>query len=195
LFLEIGAVNEMIQATQIRRGMTILFQDEIHVVLDQRHYTPGNKRGFVQATLRNLKSGKILQNKFSSEDRVERAPLEPRAVQYLYRDNLGFHFMDLQDYHTFPFSDEVVGERKYYLKENMELELLFHEGRPVGIQLPKTVILKVTESPPWIKGDSVTSNTKPAVCETGLKIQVPLFVEQGTEIKVNTETGEYIARA
>lgn len=185
----------MIQATQIRKGMTLLYENEIHLVLEQRHYTPGNKRGFVQATLRNLKSGKVTQTRFASEDRVELAVLEPRPVQYLYRDNLGYHFMDLQDYHNFPLSDEVVGDGKYYLKENMELEVLFYEGKPARLELPKTVILKVVESPHWVKGDSVTSNMKPAVCETGLKLQVPIFVGEGTEIKVNTESGEYIARA
>lgn len=185
----------MIQATQIRKGMALLLQNEIYIVLEQRHYTPGNKRGFVQATLKHLKTGKVIQNKFASEDRVELAVLEPRPVQYLYHDTLGYHFMDLQDYHNFPLAPEVVGDEKYYLKENMELEVLFHEGKPVELQLPKTVTLKVTESPPWVKGDSVTSNMKPAVCETGLKLQVPIFIETGTEILVNTETGEYISRA
>lgn len=185
----------MIQATQIRKGMTILFEGEIHLVLDQRHYTPGNKRGFVQAGLRNLKSGKVTQNRFASEDRVELAVLEPRPVQYLYQDATGCYFMDLQDYHNFPLGGEIVGEGKFYLKENMELGVLFHEGKPVELQLPKTVVLKVTESPPWVKGDSVTSNMKPAVLETGLKLQVPIFIEVGTQIKVNTETGEYMARA
>jgi elongation factor P len=175
--------------------MAILLGKEIHIVLEQRHYTPGNKRGFVQATLRNMKSGKITQNRFASEDKVELAVLDPRPVQYLYHDTDGFHFMDLQDFHNFPLGEEVVGEGKWYLKENMELEVLFHEGKPVELQLPKTVTLKVTDSPPWVKGDSVSNNTKPAVCETGLKILVPIFIEQGTEILVNTETGEYISRA
>lgn len=185
----------MIQATQIRKGMAILYEKEIHIVLDHRHYTPGNKRGFVQATLRNLKTGKITQNRFASEDRVELAVLEPRKVQYLYQDATGYYFMDLEDYHNFPLSEEIAGEAKNYLKENMELEVLFHDAKPIELQLPKTVVLKVIESPPWVKGDSVTNTMKPAVCETGLKVQVPLFIDAGTEIKVNTETGEYISRA
>ena len=185
----------MIQATQIRKGMALLLEKEIHIVLDQHHYTPGNKRGFVQATLRHLKTGKVTQNRFASEGRVELAVLEPRPVQYLYKDGTGYYFLDLQDYHNFPLSDEVVGEGKYYLKENMELDVLFHETKPVELQLPKTVVLKIVESPPWVKGDSVTSNMKPAILETGLKLQVPIFIEQGAEIKVNTETGEYISRA
>lgn len=175
--------------------MTLLYEKDIYVVLEQRHYTPGNKRGFVQATLRNLKTGKIVQNRFASEDKVEQAALDPRPVQYLYSDGAGYHFMDLQDYHNFPLSEDIVGDRKYYLKENMEVEVMVHDGKPVELQLPNTVVLKVTDSPPWVKGDSVSNNMKPAVCETGLKIQVPIFIDQGTEIKVNTQTGEYIARA
>ena len=185
----------MIQATQIRKGMALLYENEIQIVLDQRHYTPGNKRGFVQATLRNFKTGKVNTTRFASEDRVEMAHLDPRPCQYLYHDDTGFHFMDLQDYHNFPLSEDLVGEKKYFLKENSEIDILFHDGIPVLPQFPKTVVLKVVESPPWVKGDSVTNSTKPAVCETGLKIQVPIFVDEGTDIKVNTETGEYIARA
>lgn len=185
----------MVQATQIRKGMTLLLEKEIHIVLDQRHYTPGNKRGFVQASLKNLKTGKVTQCRFASEDRIDLAHLDPRPVQYLYHDSAGYHFMDMEDYHNFPLNEEIVGDGKYYLKENMEVEVLFHEGKPVELQLPKTVILKVIDSPPGVKGDSVSNTVKPAVCETGLKIQVPLFVNEGDEIKVNTETGEYISRA
>ncbi len=185
----------MIQATKIRRGMALLMEKEIQIVIDQRHYTPGNKRGFVQVTIRNMKTGKIVQTRFASEDKVELAALEARPVQYLYSDETGSHFMDLQDYHNFPLSKEAVGDSKNYLKDNMELDVLFHEGKPVELQLPKTVVLKVTESPSWVKGDSVTNNMKPAVCETGLKVQVPIFIDAGTEILVNTETGEYISRA
>lgn len=175
--------------------MTILLEKEIYVVLDQRHYTPGNKRGFVQATIRNLKTGKVTTNRFASEDRIEPAVLEPRPVQYLYKDSSGYYFMDMEDYHNFPLSEEIVGDGKNYLKENMELEILLHEGKSVELKLPNTVILAVTEAPPWVKGDSVTNTLKPAVCETGLKIQVPIFINQGDQIKVNTESGEYISRA
>ena len=185
----------MIQATQIRKGMALLIEKEIFIVLDQRHYTPGNKRGFVQVTMRNFKTGKVTQSRFASEDRAEPAHLDPRPCQYLYHDDDGYHFMDLGDYQNFPLSEDVVGGQKYYLKENMEIDVLFHEGKPVEPQFPKTVTLKVVESPQWVKGDSVTNNLKPAVCETGLKVQVPIFIEPGTDIKVNTESGEYISRA
>ncbi len=185
----------MIQATQIRKGHALLIDKEIYIVLEHRHYTPGNKRGFIQVTYRNFKSGKVTQTRFASEDRVELAVLDPRPCQYLYHDDAGYHFMDSQDYQNFPLSEELMGDKKFYLKENMEIDVLFHDGKPVEPQFPKTVVLKVVESPQWVKGDSVTNTLKPAICETGLKIQVPIFIEAGTDVKVNTESGEYISRA
>lgn len=183
------------QATDLRKGTAIFFQNEIYMVIDFRHYTPGNKRGFVQVSLKNLKTGKILQNKFASDDSVDRAVLEAKACQYLYHDDHGFHFMEMENYHSFMLGDDLIGDGKFYLKENTELKILFDGEIPVQPEFPKTVVLKVTESPPWVKGDSVSNNMKPAVCETGLKIQVPIFVQEGTEIIVNTETGEYGGRA
>ncbi|MCM8775592.1 MAG: elongation factor P [Candidatus Omnitrophica bacterium] len=183
------------QAKDLRKGTTIFFQNDLYIVTDYRHYTPGNKRGFVQIEMKSLKTGKILQNKFASDDEVERAVLDPKPCQYLYHDDQGYHFMEMEDYHTFALSADVIGDSKYYLKENMEIKIDFYEGNPAIPEIPKVVVLKVTESPPWIKGDSVSNNMKPAVCETGLKIQVPLFINEGNEIKVNTETGEYIGRA
>lgn len=183
------------QATELRKGTTVVYQNDLYVVTDFRHYTPGNKRGFVQVTMKNLKTGKLFQNKFSSTDNIDRAILEPHPCQYLYHDDTGYHFMEMENYHSFVLSDEVIGDAKYYLKENMEIKIDFYEGEAVLPEIPKVVTLKVTESPPWVKGDSVSNNMKPAVCETGLKIQVPLFIEEGTDILVNTDTGEYIGRA
>ena len=184
----------MIQATELRKGTTVIFKGDIHVVLDFRHYTPGNKRGFVQVELRNLRTGVIAQHKFSSEDRLERAALDKRRVQYLYHDDSGFHFMDVTDYNQLALSQELVGDGKWYLKEEMELELEFHEGRPVRLALPKQVALRVVDSPPGVRGDSVSNAMKPATLETGLKIQVPLFVEEGTVVRVDTEEGKYVGR-
>lgn len=183
------------QANDLRKGTTILYNNELHVVMDFVHATPGNKRAFVQATMKNLRNGRLIQNKFSSTDSVERAILDPRNCQFLYKDEQGHHFMDLENYHTFALSDELLGDGKYYLKENMEIKIEFYNDKPVIPQIPKVVVLKVTEAPPWVKGDSVSNNMKPAVCETGLKVQVPIFLEPGTDIRVNTDTGEYQGRA
>ena len=182
-------------ANDLRKGTTILFRNELYVVIDFRHYTPGNKRGFVQASIKSLTSGKIIQNRFSATEEVERAVLDPKQCQYLYHDDQGFHFMDMDDFHTFSLSDDVIGDNKFYLKENAEIKIDFYQGRPVLPEIPKSIVLKVTESPPWVKGDSVSNNLKPVVCETGLKVQVPIFIDEGTDIKINTESGEYQGRA
>jgi elongation factor P len=183
------------QANDIRNGVTLLYKGELYVVVDFRHHTPGNKRGFIQASMKNVVTGKIVQNKFSSDDDVERAVLDPRQCQYLYHDGEGYHFMDMETYNTFPVKENLLGDSRFYLKENMEIKIHFYNDAPVLPELPKVVTLKVTESPPWVKGDSVSNNMKPAVCETGLKIQVPIFIDEGTEIKVNTASGEYQGRA
>ena len=183
------------QANDLRKGTTVLYNGDIYVVTDYHRGSPGNKRAFVQATMKGLKTGKIIQNKFSSTDNMERAILDPRPCQYLYSDAQGYHFMDMENYNNFALNDVMIGDAKYYLKENMEIKIQFYDGNPVLPEIPKVVTLKVTEAPPWIKGDSVSNNMKPAVCETGLKVQVPIFIDEGTEIRVNTDTGEYAGRA
>jgi elongation factor P len=183
------------QAKDMRKGTAVIYQNEIHIVTDYRLGTPGNLRSFVQATLKNLKTGRLVSNKFASDDEFPRAIMEPKQCQFMYKDEQGFHFMDMEDYHTFAIGPDIVGEGKNYLKENMEIKIDFYEGNPVSIELPKVVILKIVDSPPGIRGDSVSNKVKPATCETGLKLNVPMFVEEGNEIKVNTETGEYGGRA
>ncbi|MDD5085300.1 MAG: elongation factor P [Candidatus Omnitrophica bacterium] len=185
----------MIPALRLRRGNTIVYNGEIYKVIETQHITPGNWRGFVQAKLKSLKTGKIAQNRFGSDELVEPAHLDARTAQYLYKDDTGFHFMDLGDYNSFCLTEEIVGDGQYYMKENQEIDIDFYEGVPVGLELPKQVILKVTESMPGVKGDSVSNMLKPATLETGLKIQVPLFVKEGDLLKVDTETGEYLGRA
>ena len=182
------------QANNLRPGAAIMLNGQIYLVTDFHHHTPGNKRAIIQATLKELKSGKIIQQRFSSSESVEEAILDSKKVQYLYHDQNGFHFMDMEDYHSFALSDAVIGDKKYYLKENDEIEIEFHEGNPILVQVPNHVFLKITESPPWVKGDSVSNNMKPAVLETGLKIQVPIFIGEGTVVKVDTRTGEYLGK-
>ena len=183
------------QANDLRKGTTVLYNRELYIVTDYHRGSPGNKRAFVQATLKGLSNGKTIQNKFASDDEFERAVFDPHPCQYLYADGEGYHFMNMEDYNSFVLSQDMIGDAKYYLKESMEIKIQFYQGKPVLPELPKVVTLKVTDSPPWVKGDSVSNNMKPAVCETGLKIHVPIFIDEGTEIKVNTETGEYTGRA
>ncbi len=182
------------QANDVRRGTAIMYRGNIHIATDVIHRTPGNKRAFVQMTLKSIATGEQIQNKFSSTEDVENVYLEPRRAQYLYQDSSGYHFMDMNDYNTVTISESFVGNDRYYLKENMELDLDFHAGNPVRLRLPKQVVLKVTEAPPWVRGDSVSNNMKPGKTETGLQLQIPIFIEEGTLVKVNTETGEYVGR-
>ena len=182
------------QANNIRPGMAVLHQNQIYMVIDFSHRTPGNKRAFMQITLKNVKTGQVIQQRFSATEDIEIAHLDPKKSQYLYKDHEGYHFMDLEDYHSYALGDEVVGDTKFYLKENLELELLFHEGKLIEINLPKQVVLKVVDSPPGVKGDSVSNNTKSAVLETGLKVNIPIFISEGSMIKVDTRTGEYLGK-
>lgn len=183
------------QANDLRKGVAIMFNKEIHLVEDFRHYTPGNKRGFVQATLRNIKSNRLVQYKFASDEHVEAAPLMPKSVQYLYKDHQGYHFMDMEDFHTVVVDEQTVGDAHHYFKENMELKIRFHEETPIVLEMPSSIVLKVIDSPPGIRGDSVSNTLKPAKVETNYELQVPLFVKEGDLIKIDTRTGEYMGRA
>lgn len=182
------------QASSLRRGVAVRYQNQIYIVTEFAHRTPGNKRAFMQITLKNVKNGQVIQQRFSATEDVEQALLDSKKMQYLYNDGEGFHFMDMDDYQTHILQADLVGDSKYYLKENMEVEIMFYEGRAIEITMPKQVSLKVTDSPPGIRGDSVSNNTKVAVLETGLKLNVPIFIEEGTIVKVNTQTGEYLGR-
>ena len=182
------------QANDLRPGAAILLNGQIYLVTDFKHHTPGNKRAFIQATLRELKGGKIIQQRFSSTESVEEANLDSKKTQYLYHDQNGYHFMDMEDYHSFALPEDSIGDKKYYLRENDEIVIDFHDGNPVTVEIPNHVFLKVVDSPPGIKGDSVSNTLKPATTETGLKVQVPMFIQEGTIIKVDTRTGEYLGR-
>ena len=183
------------QATGLRKGNAIMFRGELYIVFDFKHTTPGKGRAFVQASLRNVLSGKIIQHKFSSTETIERVILEQKACQFLYSDDQGFHFMEMESYESFIFSADQIGDAKYFLLDNMEVRFNFHGEKPITPEFPKSVTLTVTDSPPGVKGDSVSNNLKPAVCETGFKVQVPLFIKEGEKININTETGEYQGRA
>lgn len=183
------------KASELKKGMIIKDGKEFYVVIDMEHRTPGNLRAIYQATLKNLLSGKMLNMRYSPADSVEKAELESKKVQYLYRDHSGYHFMDMENYETLTLTDVMVGSSKDYLKENQEAELLYHEHNPISIELPASVVLKITESAPGARGDTSGKATKPAKLETGLQINVPLFIEEGEAVIVDTRTGEYLGRA
>ena len=164
-------------------------------VLDLQHVTPGNLRGFVRVKFRNIRSGTLLDQKLRSEDFIERAVLDEREMQYLYRDGDSFHFMDTDSYEQLHISEEALGESVNYLVPDAVIKVEFYGSEPVGIELPVTVDLTVTDTVPGIKGATASAQVKPARLETGLVVQVPPFVNTGDKVRVSTETGEYLSRA
>jgi elongation factor P len=183
-----------IQATRLRKGMLIKLGEDLFRIIDLQHLTPGNKRGFVQSRLRNVRTGTLSDQKFRSEEDVERATLEEREMQYLYSDGDMFHFMDTSTFEQIHMSQEVLGESVNYLKPESTIRVDFYDSEPVGIELPPVVDLKVEDTTPAIKGATASAQLKPARLETGLVVQVPPFVTVGDTIRVNTGTGEYQSR-
>ena len=183
-----------VQATRLRKGMLIKLGADLFRIMDLQHMTPGNKRGFVQARMRNIRTGALSDQKFRAEDDVERATLDERQMQYMYRDGTSFHFMDTDTYDQIHIDEEALGDSVSYLIPEMVISVEFYGSEPVGIELPQTVDLKVEETTPAIKGATASAQLKPARTETGLVVQVPPFVSEGDVIRVNTETGEYQSR-
>ncbi|MBK9062701.1 MAG: elongation factor P [Acidobacteria bacterium] len=184
----------MISATEIRPGMIIIHNGELHRAHSVLHKTPGNLRGFVQAKLRNLKSGAMNEHRFRSEDKVEKASLDTHQMQYLYSDTEGHHFMNQETFDQIRLDDEVVGESMKYLLPETVIEIDFYDGNPVSVELPTTVNLKIVEVEPGMKGATASASYKPARLETGLMVQVPQFVEAGTVVKIDTRDNSYLER-
>jgi elongation factor P len=168
--------------------------DALLRVIDLYHITPGNKRAHVQCKLRDIRTGRLVDHKFRSEDDVERATLDEHQMQFLYRDGDFFHFMNTESYEQIHLSQETLGEQALYLLPESTISVEFYDEEPVGIHLPLTVDLKVTETVPGIKGATAAAQVKPATMETGLIVTVPAFVNEGDVIRINTETGEYLSR-
>ena len=179
----------------MKKGMLIKMGEDLFRVLDVQHVTPGNLRGFVRVKMRNIRSGLLADNRFRSEDTVERETLDEREMQYLYHDGDDFYFMDTTSFDQVHLSSEALGESVSYLKPEMTIQVEFYGTEPVGIELPQTVDLEVRDTPPAIKGATASAQLKPAKLETGLVVQVPPFISTGDRIRVNTETGEYQSRA
>ena len=185
----------MIAATQIRPGMVVKFNNELHSVFSMVHRTPGNLRGFVQAKMRNLRTGSMTEHRFSSEDKIERVALDEHEMEYLYDDGEDFYFMNTESFDQMHLNKDILGDGVQYLVPNMKVAVEFYEGKPISVELPPSVELKVVETEPGIKGASVSNVTKPAKLETGLVVQVPPFINQGEVIRVSTSEGIYLERA
>ena len=185
----------MIQATLLRPGIIIKHEGELYSVFQVEHRTPGNKRGFMQTKMRNLRTGAMMDYRFSSEDRLERAVLDEHEMEYLYNDGDHYHFMNTETYEQIHLSKGTMGEAVHYLLPNMKIQVEFYDDKPVGIELPATVDLEVVDTEPSLKGASVSNVMKPAKLETGLVVNVPPFISIGDRIRVNTTEGTYQERA
>src|SRR5689334_4648868 len=185
----------MIAATQLRPGMVIKFNNELFSIFSMVHRTPGNLRGFVQARMRSLRSGSMIEHRFSSEDKVERVALDEHEMEYLYDDGEYFYFMNTENYEQMHLMKDLLGDATQYLIPNLKVTVEFYEGKPISVELPATVDMTVVETEPGLKGATVSNVTKPAKLETGLVVQVPPFITEGERIRVSTAEGTYQERA
>jgi elongation factor P len=183
-----------IMGNDLRRGMLIRHNNELHKVFSVEHRTPGNLRAFVQAKIRNVRTGAMFEHRFRSQDSVEKVNVDESEMEYLYKDGTNYFFMDTQTYEQTNISEEMLGEDANYLTPNLKVQIMVFEGRPIGIELPPTVDLKVVEVEPGLKSATVSNVGKPAKLETGLTVQVPAFIDAGEVIRVDTEEGKYLER-
>lgn len=184
----------MIQATQLRPGMIIVYEGDLYRVTAIHHLTPGNKRGFMQTKMKNLKTGVGTEKKFRSEDRLDQAMLDTRKMQYLYAEGDLHTFMDTQNYEQMSLPAEEIGDLLNYLLPNHVVEMEFYESKPVGISPPSTVDLEVVDTEPSLKGATASASYKPAKLETGVVVQVPPFVQVGDKVRVDPSEGTYLER-
>jgi elongation factor P len=184
-----------IPATQLRPGMIIKHNDQLHLVFKVEHRTPGNLRAFIQAKLRNIKSGAMFEHRFRSADSIEKVVVDEVSMEFLYADGDDYYFMNPVDFEQTVLKKATLGDAVEYLTSNLQIKVSYFDGQPVGIDLPSAVDLEVVETEPGLKSATASSVTKPATLETGLVVQVPPFINQGEKIKVDTSEGTYLSRA
>ncbi len=184
-----------IPATQLRPGMIIKHNNDLHAVFAVEHRTPGNLRAFIQAKLRNLRSGAMFEYRFRSGDAIEKITVDEVEMEYLYNDGDTYHFMNTENYEQLGLNRDILGDAVEYLTANLKIKVEFFDEKPVGIELPQTVELTVVETEPGLKSATASSVTKPAKTETGLVVQVPPFINEGEKIRVDTSEGAYLSRA
>ncbi len=185
----------MATANDIRRGMAIIYNGDIAVVLDTQHRTPGNLRAFVQASIRSIKTGKSSDVRFSSTEKIDVVPLTTRKMEFSYKDGDDFVFSDPETFETTTLTPELVGDAKNYLVENAPVTMTYVQDKAVSIELPSSVALIVADAPEGIRGDSANNVQKSVTLETGITVQAPLFIRTGEKIKIDTRTGKYMERA
>jgi elongation factor P len=182
-------------ATQIRRGMVLVYDGDPVRVIEFRHHTPGNLRAMVQAKLKNLRSGATFEHRFRAADAVERASMETHDLEFMYQGGDTYHFMNTENYDQLEIDAETLGDSAQWMQAGMKIQAEYYNGRPIGIRLPNSLTLEVTETAPVMRSATKTASTKPATLANGATVNVPEFVRTGERIRVNPETGEYVDRA
>lgn len=185
----------MATTSDLKSGVIINFNNDLHSVVSVEHRTPGNLRAFYQVKMRNLKNGKIIENRFRSGEEVKIERLESGNYQFLYKEGQDYVFMDNESYDQITILNDLVGKSGNFLKEGETAQIFFHNSKPMSVEIPPHVYLKVTSAPPGVKGDTATGATKPVILETGASVNAPLFINEGDMLRVDSRTGEYIERA
>ncbi len=184
-----------LKATQIRKGMIIEFNNELFQLTDVFHNTPGKGQASVQTKMKNVRTGTNAENRFRSDESVEKASLDSKDMEYLYNDGEDYYFMDLETFDQIILRDDILGDAPMYMLPNVKVTVNFYQNEPVSIDIPGSVELKIIETEPALKTATVTSSYKPAIVETGLKIQVPPFISEGEVVRIDTTEGKYLERA
>ena len=184
----------MISTNNFKKGLTVLVDGELYAIVDFLHVQMGRGSAVVRTKMKNIETGYVIEKTFKAGEKVEKAHLDNRQMQFLYKQDELYVFMDTETYEQMTLSEDYLGDNIDYLRENDLLNVLLYKEKPVGVELPVNVILKVVETPPGVRGNTVSGATKPATLETGKIIQVPLFINEGDQIKVDTRTGEYMTR-
>ncbi len=185
----------MYSTTDFRKGLKIELEGKPFIVVDFLHVKPGKGGAFIRTRLKNMETGQVLEKTFRSGEKVDRPDLLEREMQYLYQDAEGYCFMDNENYEQSFIQEEHLGDSKNFLKDNIDVKVLFFNNKPIGIELPIFVELKIIQTDPGVRGDTAMGGTKPATLETGVVIQVPLFINEGETVRIDTRTGEYVERA
>lgn len=184
----------MISVNDFQNGMTIVLDGTVYQIMEFQHFKMGRGGAMVRTKLKDVKEGRVIEKTFRGGEKIERAHVQGREHQFLYREGDNFIFMDMETFEQISLGSDLMGDSINYLKENMNITVTMYEGKPIGIELPLTVELEVVETPPGIRGNTVSGGSKPATLETGAVVQVPLFINVGDVIQVDTRTGEYLTR-
>lgn len=184
-----------VPATQIRKGMVIVFEGDPCRVIDFRHHTPGNLRAMVQAKLKNLRTGSSFEHRFRAADTIVKADMETHELEFLYQGGETYHFMNSENYDQLEMDEESLGDSAPWMQPGMKILAEYYNGRPIGIQLPNSLVFEIVDTAPVVRGATKTASSKPAKLENGVTVNVPEFIEQGTRVRVNPSTGEYLDRA